>query len=187
MKTIFYLLTLGILLPIKVYSQQWSVSYFGNNLWNPGLTLEYDHLASSYYKVSPKYKKQLINKNVLLKTGGFIDPGAYSLAFVNAGFSSQKMYQNRRWVSIKISPFGAARTFLPSTFLVNDDGIISNVTFSGRWYYAPSLDWQFGLFKGNSILNRIFLGTNFMLLFPYNTYVMPLLNIQIGYQIQKNK
>lgn len=187
MKIIFYLLTLAITFPAKVYSQQWSVSYFGNNLWNPGLSFEYDHSINTYYKVTQKDKKQLIKKNVNLKTGGFVDPGAYSLTFINGGFSCQRKYQNGRWVSINISPFGAARTFLPSTFLVNNDGIVSKESYPGRWYYAPSLDWQYGLFKGNGTMNRIFLGANFMFLFPYNIYAMPLFNIQIGYQLQKKK
>jgi hypothetical protein len=175
-----------MLISVKIHAQKWTVAYTGNNLWNPGLALEYYHLVNAYYKINKKDKKQLIIKSARFEAGTFVDPDAFTFTYINVGYSSQRIYPNGRWTAIKLSPFGAARTFLPSTFHVNQDGSVSQETFPGRMYFAPALDWQFGLFKNNGILNRVFIGSNLMVLLPYNTYAMPLLNFRIGYQIQKH-
>ena len=162
--------------------------YFGNNVWNKGLSLSANKLKSTDSVNCLFHKRQKwIEKNHQLTLGFYNDQDAYSALFVNVGFY-KKRHRTKRWIYLtELKPIGLYRSFLPNTYEINEAGNVSKVTLPGRLYYAPSASLGLGRYTKKHPKNYWHADANMMVLLPYNTYVMPLVNLQIGYNFSLAK
>lgn len=166
------LLSFGLLLTWnQLPAQQISVGYAGNNLWNPGAQIGVSHPinpASRWH-----WSSQL---------GGFWDPDSYVGIYVHAGIGYEITVSEVTTIQLDIMPLGCFRSILPETYSVNDLGEVYQVTLPGTFYFAPSLRGRWvrmlRLMEG-----EWFLGLQGMLLTPYNTYSLPLLQVEAGVQL----
>ena len=158
------------------------VHYFGNNAWNSGLSISASQSRSAdSIKRLIGTDKKWVEKSYQVSGGFYNDRNAYSAVFANAGFYRRRIRRNG-WLNItELKPLGVYRSFLPETFRVNDRGEVSAVQLPGRFYYSPSASIGMGKYSKKRPKNYWHVDANLMLLLPYNTYVMPLVNLQVGY------
>ncbi len=165
-------MTFGLFLTWNQLSgQHISVGYAGNNLWNPGIQVGASLPLTS---VSPwHWTGQL---------GGFWDPDSYLGMYAQVGIGYDISVSEVTNIQLDVMPVGIFRSFLPETFSVNDLGEVSQVRLPGTFYFAPSLGarWcrMLRLMEG-----EWFLGLQGMLLTPYNTYALPLLQVEAGVRV----
>lgn len=201
MKLLDYLFKCSILITILFFSKtnceaqiqvkdlSYSISYLGNNLWNPGFKLGAIAPKTSQIKSNKKEKKRTIQTNYIGSLGFYHDQNSHSGVFVHAGWQRKKIYSNRFFIAWEGKPLGIYRSFLPETYKVAEDGSVTKVSIPGRFYLAPSASAGIGFVDRLNPNQGLFAKVNMMLLLPYNTYVMPLLNVEFGYQftLQKSK
>ncbi|MCB0835674.1 MAG: hypothetical protein KDE26_11935 [Bacteroidetes bacterium] len=158
----------------------YSFSYYGNNLWNPGLKAGagkiWKEKESTNKKGKTRYHQTTLNGNL----GFYIDPASHTGVFTDVGLIYRKFYTNDWFYSLGISPVGIYRSFLPQTYEMDTSGEINKVTLPGRFYFSPSGSLGFGKKLKNSS-NGWFARANMILLLPYNTYILPLVNVEAGY------
>lgn len=162
------------------------LAYSGNNLWNPGMKLNIFREINVKTLNQKNEKIEIRSHGINLDVGFYYDPGAYTALYSSIGYQSKVLFPNGRWIMTKVNPIGISRTFLPSTYHVQDDFTVSKVIFPGRIYYAPGLEFSWCPFRRNKFLTRTFIGADVQLLMPYNTYVLPIINIQVGYRLSKS-
>lgn len=163
------LLTLGLLIPGVSWAQQapaLSLAYWGNNLWNPGLSAGLSWQQAAH----PRWA-------LAARLGGYWDPGSHTGTLVQGGWQYAKPLGQRWQYSLGISPLGVLRAGLPRTYAVSPQGEVTRVRAPGRWYAAPGL--SLGLHHARGLFTRLHLLT----LFPYNTAFLPQLHVEIGYQL----
>lgn len=142
----------------KANAQELSIGYLGNNLWNPGISIEYDLSVG-----------ELTHSAEL---SFFSDPGSHKAAFLLYGIKLQV----KKW-DFDLEPLGIYRSFLSNTYTVDDAGNISKPSnLKGNFYYSPSLSIK------RKIGTSAYLKTQFLFLFPYNYYVLPVVNFGLGYR-----
>jgi len=178
------LLCLILVLPKSIYSQNrplsLELSYLGNNFWNPGLKASLDAGIYTAAIITSKEKTRSLQKSHRLDIGFFADPGSYRGLFINAGWQRKTIYPNRFFISWAANPIGLFRSFLHETYEVSPDGEISKVTLPGRLYLAPSFQTSLGRVSKKHPDRSCFARLNMILLIPYNTFIMPLLNVEVG-------
>jgi hypothetical protein len=157
--------------------------YHGNNLWNPGIKagagLVWRKKTTTTKKVKKRYHQTTLNGNI----GFYLDPGSHVGTFLEAGLTYRKFHPNDWFLSLGINPLGVYRSFLPETYEVDLNGNTVKKTLPGRTCFSPSGSIGFGKLRKDSP-NGWFVKTNLMFLIPYNTYILPLLNIEAGYAIK---
>lgn len=161
------------------------MSYLGNNLWNPGVKLALDTELSQQKLQSPQGKEKSLHKSHRLDAGFYVDPGSYTGLFINAGWQRKTIYPKRYFISWAANPVGLFRSFLPETYQVSPNGEIDKVALPGRLYLAPSFQAGVGRISGRHPNRSYFARLNMIILLPYNTFIMPLLNIELGCTISK--
>lgn len=144
-------------------AQEFSLGYLGNNLWNPGINLSIN--------------KTIKENNHTIDLGIFRDPGSHTAAFAVYGLQKNKA----KW-SFAAYPIGIYRSFLPKTYEVTPNGSISEPSnLAGNFYFSPAIAVKRRHFK--VLYSKI----QFLVLIPYNTFVMPVLNIGVGYRINQKR
>ncbi|MEZ4849546.1 MAG: hypothetical protein R3B93_13190 [Bacteroidia bacterium] len=141
----------------------YSFSYYGNNLWNPGLKAGAEKIwkekESTNKKGKTRYHQTTLNGNFSF----YIDPASHTGVFTDVGLTYRKFYANDWFYSVGISPIGIYRSFLAQTYQVNTSGEIKKVTLPGRFYFSPSGSIGLGKKLKNSS-NGWFARVNIMLL-----------------------
>jgi hypothetical protein len=152
-----------ILISFSLQGQELSVGYLGNNLWNPGLNLSVD--------------KKINNLNHTIDLAVFNDPGSHTAAFVLYGLQKVKP----KW-SFSAYPIGLYRSFLPNTYKIDASGQISEPSnIAGNFYFSPAISVK------RRHIKRFYTKAQVLILMPYNTFIMPVFNVGIGYVFHKEK
>lgn len=166
-----------------------NVSYHGNNLWNPGLNtgIEQPWLVST--KLNKKEKPLVLETYFNADLGFFRDFSRQTLLFTHVGINKRRYREEKGGFHYQFgfSPLGISRSFLPETWEYTERGTVEKVFLPGRWYYAPVLSLGMGKFRQGQPGTGWFVEANITTLMPYNTYLMPLLNIKAGYRIPVKK
>lgn len=165
----------------------YTVSYFGNNLWNPGLKFGAEMPKNENTITNKKGKERSILNNYAADIGFYRDGGSHVGVFLGAGWQRKKVFNKRFFITMEGKPLGFYRSFLPETYKVEDDGSIKKVGLPGRFYFAPSVSAGFGIAGKKDTERALFAKVHVITLLPYNTYIMPLLNIELGYQFNLSK
>ncbi len=190
-KNFIFSLCLSIVVSV-VYGQEkipffsnWNLtaSYFGNNLWNPGLQVGGEKVVSNNTKTKvseneslTKHLQYYINGNF----GFYIDNPTHWALFNNYQINFRRVQEKGKFISIGTGP-GIMRTFLPETYRVTDNGDIERVKLPGRLYSAPVISLGVGrLWKRNNNNAWQFKIHNFWLL-NYNNAVLPQIHVEYGY------
>jgi len=162
-----------------------NISYHGNNLWNPGLNAGVEQPWSLSQKVNRKDKALSIETYFNADLGFFRDHSRQTAVFTHLGINKRRYREDRGGFHYQFgfSPVGMYRSFLPETREYTVNGTVEQVYFPGRWYYAPVVSVGMGKFHEGQPGTGWFVEMNITTLIPYNTYIMPLLNIKLGYRL----
>ena len=165
----------------------YSIAYFGNNIANPGLKFETNSPIIIKTKEIQKKKKLRIHKHRLNWDGslGFYwDPMSHVGVFTNYGVNYEEIFTKGFKYQIGLNPVGYLRTFLPETYEVDENWNVKKVFLPGRSYYAPSFSIGIGKLRHDKRLSEWFINLNSILLLPYNTGFVPLVNLEFGYKFK---
>lgn len=162
-----------------------NLSYHGNNLWNPGLNAGIEQTWSVIQKVNRRHKPLTIETFFNVDLGFFRDYSQQTPFFTHFGINKRRYREDKGGFHYQLgfSPVGIYRSFLPETWEYSATGMVEKVFMPGRWYYAPVVSMGIGRFRNNQPGTGWFIEMNITTLIPYNTYVMPLLNLKAGYRI----
>jgi len=175
-----------------------TISYFGNMTFHPGVrgSLEKKWKVSHKHKLKSKKRKgefTLSKSRELLPTAGigfYVHPRHYGALFVDGGLKFRKSRSKSYKKSVKRwhigTGMGIYRSFLPETYEVKDDKI-KKVFLAGRTYFYPYFEFGSERSWRKNPNHAYFVAVNTLFLMPYNTTVMPLLNLQIGYRFKFDK
>jgi hypothetical protein len=166
-----------------------NLSYHGNNLWNPGLNAGIEQPWSVSQKADRKSRPVILEKYFNADLGFFRDYSRQTPFFSHLGINRRRYREDKGGFHFQFgfSPVGIYRSFLPETWEYKTDGTVEKVFLPGRWYYAPVVSMGLGRFHNNKPGTGWFVEMNITTLIPYNTYVMPLLNIKAGFRIPMKK
>ncbi len=173
--------------PYEERDYVYSVSYHGNTLWNPGLNAGLEIPRS--FETTPGRKDQTILKYRFLQAdaGFFADRRIEFAVYANGGFSWRRQKEGKSFWQLGVSPLGFYRSFLPNTYEFTDQGLVTGTVerrrFAGNFYFAPAISVQTGKISSSSPLKNWFAEINLITLMPYNTYIMPLVNVKVGYRL----
>jgi hypothetical protein len=159
------------------------VAYQGNNLWNPGLNLGLDYKWRENTRSNLRGKSRPQEFSFGTDLGFYHDPQSHSALFVQAGIQYRRYISPVWHWSTGFSPLGLYRSLLPETFEVNPLGMIETVKLPGRWYYAPDFSLGLERQRRQKSSQTWFTRLHVMLLMPYNTAVMPLLFVEVGWRL----
>ena len=197
-KKILILISLFFLLNL-VYSQNpdsnrgfksttFTFSYFENFPFKPGLKISADIILAEYVKPRIRIRKDStkINKTKTrqLLLGG--DIGFYWHHHSHTGMFNyyEISYRTIRakgfQTTIGIGP-GIYRAFYPETYEIDNSNNITKKSFAGRTYFSSVILLGYGRYRKNATLQSWHLKYNIMFLFDYNTGIMPLFNIELGF------
>jgi len=177
---VFIVLLLGVDLSAQDPGPGLKLSYYGNNLWNPGILAGLEYSRKSQHFVNRSDKSFTKEKGYTLDLGFYIDPGSYSGFHASAGAYRRIEKENGAFFQLGASPFGIFRSFLPEAYEFSGEGEISKVILPGRSYYAPGGSIGFGKAFKKAPSTRWYMDLNLTGLIPYNTYFMLLVNTEIG-------
>jgi len=165
---------------LKYPKSTYSLSYSGNNLWNPGVNAALDYPLLEWASSEAPADH---NKIVLLrgKLGFFLDPGSHAALYSNYGFSYKHVKRQSRFISLSLQPLGIYRSMFAESYAYEEDAV-RRIPFPGNFYYAPEAGIGFGKQLDPFMGNELFVNLNVMTLIPYNTYFMPLLMVDLGYR-----
>lgn len=166
-----------------------NISYHGNNLWNPGLNAGVEQSWSLVQRINKRSRPVVIEKFFNADIGFFRDYSRQTPVFTHVGINSRRyrVDKNSFHYQIGFSPVGIYRAFLPETWEYTVNGTVEKVLLPGRFYYAPVVSMGIGRYHQNQPGTGWFVELNITTLIPYNTYIMPLLNIKAGYRIPLKK
>ena len=163
----------------------YSVSYYGNNIWNPGLAfgLEYPVFEKEKSFVNKKGKAKFKKRSILLsgKLAAYWDPQNHVGLINYYGINFRRTNMKRKFINAGISPLSYYRSFLSETYEVDNNGKVERVFLPGRSYYAPTISLGLGRSKSDKKLHTWFLNMNWSFLMDYNSGVVPFLFIEYGY------
>jgi len=154
------------------------------------------------FGIERPYKIQEIQKFKKNKTKTFVKeklfsfnysmyhhPNYHTNNFLNASRISRKQKLSG-WYFETSTGVGISRTFVDgATFTVSDNGDISKIPFSGNWYALASFGLSWG-YNANLKLQKpysIYFRHQWILLFPYNSFVMPRPVIELGFKYNLEK
>ncbi|MCC5931368.1 MAG: hypothetical protein JJU28_19120 [Cyclobacteriaceae bacterium] len=166
-----------------------NLSYHGNNLWNPGLNVGVEQPWLVTSKLNRKEKPLTLETYLNADLGFFTDYSRQTPVFTHFGINKRRYRDDKGGFHYQFgfSPVGIYRSFLPETWEYTVNGTVEKVFLPGRWYFAPVLSFGMGKLRQGQPGTGWFLEMNITTLMPYNTYIMPLLNIKAGYRIPMKK
>lgn len=160
------------------------VSYYGNNLINPGLQVTGEKLLWEKQKsrvrrnqsVELSYKQYLFDTNL----GFFYDNPTY-FALLNSYVIQQREVQEKgKYTSYGVG-LGYIRTFLPETFSVASNGSVTQAKRPGNWYFAPEVTIGLGRLWKRKSSQPWRLQVHALFLTNYNLGPNILFNVEYGY------
>ncbi|MBR9860047.1 hypothetical protein GYB22_04745 [bacterium] len=164
------------------------VSYYGNNLINPGVRVGSEQRVFTIHKHRFNKRKNLSTKMVQKQfylngnAGMFIDPNSHWALTTNLGLHFRHLSPMGHQFILGADPLGFYKSFLPKTYAL-DDGEIRRKMMAGNMYYAPGFSIGYGKFKEFNKNTGWFTQLNVHFLQDYNTgYAMPLIMIEFGWQ-----
>jgi TM2 domain-containing membrane protein YozV len=164
-----------------------NIGYYGNNLWNPGLNAGIEQPWSFTQNTNKKQRAYTIEKFFNADVGFFRDYSRQTPFFTHVGINRRRNRENKIHLQMGFSPVGIYRSFLPETWEYTVNGTVEKIFLPSRWYYAPVVSMGIGRFRNNQPGTGWFVEMNLTTLIPYNTYVMPLINVKAGYRIPLKK
>jgi len=173
----------------KKLSLDYTLSYNGNILYNPGLLLGVEQVVREKVKsktvgdlVRNKYRQHVIDA----KLGFYVDNPTHWAVYNNFQYSMRWLSHRNFFTQLSLGP-GVMRTFLPETYKVSDSGDIEKVTLPGRFYFTPA--FSVGIGKSRKKVDRagwqIKLHTFWLV--NYNKGVLPQIYIELGYRFKNKK
>lgn len=158
----------------------YSLSYSGNNLWNPGVNayLDYPLLEWPSSEAPADHNRIVMLKG---KLGFFLDPGSHAALYSNYGLSYKHVNRQSSFITLSLQPLGIYRSMFAESYAFEGDAV-RRIPFAGNFYYAPEAGIGFGKQLDPFMGNELFVNLNVMTLIPYNTYFMPLLMVEMGYR-----
>ncbi|MEX2410122.1 MAG: hypothetical protein WD607_01915 [Candidatus Paceibacterota bacterium] len=227
---LMYLVLISLYFPIQAQTTapgspyRYSVAYFGNNLWNPGLKvgmevawkvktnvvkpeaeghfnrfsdengqgpsrtgtdmpvsmngLPADHVQSRKHHI----KKEWVPGASI---GLYLDPGSHAGLFTNAGIGYRRTNANGNTRFASLHPAGMYRSFLTETYRYNEQEGVERLPLPGNLYYAPAFSLGIGKFTGPALQSGWFTQLTVITLVPYNHWIMPLINLEVGIMFGK--
>ena len=157
------------------------LSYFGNNLVHGGLKVGMEFPKRSFEQITRTGKTRTIRNSYRADLGCYHHNNNHLGLFVNAGWQRTKIFSNRFFWTVSANPLGLYRSFLPKTYRVDEEGNVQRVFLPGRVYLAPSVSAGIGRVGKRHPERGWFVKGTVITLLPYNTYLMPLLNVEFGY------
>lgn len=182
-------LLLAALSSTSLYAQEnnqklyYKLSYYGNNLWNPGFSVGLEYPNSTKEITDRKGREQLLRNAISLDLAFYADPGSHAAILLHSGLNLKRIRENKLDLSLGFSPLGIYRSFLPETYNISDEGAITRVILPGRSYYAPTFSFGIGNQLPRIPLEAWFIELELTSLVPYNTYAMVLLNVKLGVKL----
>lgn len=172
---------------LMVDPSYYTVAYAGNNLWNPGVEIGAGFLLHTFPARSGK--KNLLDRQVyfLSNIGIYLDPGSHAGLYNQYGVVFRRSKSQGWFHSLELLPVGVYRSFLPETWTVEAGELAVQVILPGRTYFAPGIGYHFGNGVSEDRGGDWFAGCSMTLLIPYNTYVMPVLSIDLGLRFAGRK
>ena len=156
----------------------YEISYYGYNLVKPGIK------TSANYILKQKIKSEKINTLITNAHIGFTwYPHSHFAVFnyYQIAYRKTKVLKNK-FFTIALGP-GVYRSIYSETYQIASNGYVEKINFAGRTYFSTVLTLGNGKILKKKILKSRFINTNLMFLFDYNTSVVPLLSIEIGFRI----
>lgn len=167
---------------------RYSVAYFGNNLWNPGLKLGMEYTWKVNTNVVKSEAEGIFTKKEWIpgaNIGLYLDPGSHAGLFTNAGIGYRRINAkgNARFASLH--PAGIYRSFLTETYRFNEQGDVERVPLPGNFYFAPAFSLGIGKFTDPALQSGWYTRLTVITLIPYNHWIMPLINLETGFMLGK--
>jgi len=170
----------------------YEASYFGNNAWTPGLKLGATYQLWEKVKTKTSKKGKEKRKSFELLAAGNL--GFYSHPKNHKGFFNNydmliKKTSTKGWNCFAGTGMGIYRSVLPETYEVSESGEVSQVFLPGNWYFTSQILVGFGkdYLDSTAIINGWFLRNTNLFLFGYNTFTLPLLNLEAGVKINLHR
>ncbi len=157
-----------------------NLSYYGNNIWNPGFNAGLDFTHGVEYGKSRNGGDYTRQKHINLDIGFFVDPGSHTGLLIHSGFNHRKFQEGKLNLHLGGSPLGLFRTFLPESEGDAGSEESSGTSVSGRYYYAPTLSLGIGKFRNNTPGTGWFFDVDITSLIPNRNYVMFMVNTRLG-------
>lgn len=166
-----------------------NISYHGNNLWNPGLNVGVEQPWLLSKKLNRSGKSLTLETYFNADVGFFRDYSRQTPFFTHFGVNKRRYREDKDGFHYQFgfSPVGFYRSFLPETWEYTVNGTVEKVFFPGRLYYAPVVNIGMGKLHQNQPGTGWFVEMNITTLMPYNTFIMPLFNVKVGYRIPMKK
>ena len=163
-------------------------SYFENFPFKPGLKISADIILAEYVIHKTKIKKDStkINKTIMRQfllggdIGFYYHPRSHTGLFNYYEISYRKIYAKGFQTTIGMGP-GLYRAFYNETYEVDNLNNISRKSFAGRTYFSSVIALGYGRYRKNTTLQSWHLKYNIMFLYNYNTGILPLFNIELGF------
>lgn len=165
----------------------YSVSYHGNTIWNPGLNAGVE-IPRAFATTTNKREQTILKYKFFQADAGFFADRRIEFAlYANGGLTWRRQKDNKLFWQLGISPVGFYRSFLPNTYEFTDEGLVTGtverLTLAGNFYFAPAISFQTGKISSSRPISNWFAEVNLITLMPYNTYIMPLVNVKVGYRL----
>jgi hypothetical protein len=165
----------------------YTISYAGNNAWNPGIAFDSGFLLKSGHKHRNRGNSILKQSYFLTRYGFYLDPGSHAAFYGQYGFSFRKTGPEGWFRSLEVLPLGSYRSFLPETWAVEEGEPPRRLSLAGRTYFAPGINVQVGKHHSDDQEKGWFAGCGLTFLIPYNTYVMPVFTAELGWRFSVRK
>jgi len=159
-------------------------SYYGNNLWNPGLQVTGQKLVfeRTIKKMQSNEKLKVKHQQVCFDAslGFYYDNPTHWTIHNSYEVLYRRVRKKGKYRSIGLGG-GYLRTLLPETYRVDPQGQVSKVSLPGEWYGAPVISLGIGRLWKRSGTNPWRLQIHGKLLLNYNNSTSPMLNVEYGY------
>ncbi|MEO0895632.1 MAG: hypothetical protein AAFY71_04510 [Bacteroidota bacterium] len=162
--------------PLSAQNRMLELTYSGNNLWNPGFRLAIVQDWKEEKTSTLLGKERSTSWSKMITAGLYHDVESHTGFYIQAGALYRNVGEKGWFFDAELSPLGLYRSFLTETWAVDDNGNVSQVRLPGRTYLAPAA----ALHLGKAGKREWFVGGRVMTLLPYNTYILPLLMIELG-------
>jgi hypothetical protein len=167
---------------------RYSVAYFGNNLWNPGLKLGMEYSRKVKANIDSQGAEDIFPKKEWVpgaNIGVYLDPGSHAGLFTDAGIGYRRTSAKGSTRFVSLHPAGIYRSFLTETYRYNEEVGVEHVTLPGNFYFAPSFSLGIGKLTGPALQSGWFTQLTVITLVPYNHWLMPLINLEAGIMFGK--
>jgi hypothetical protein len=175
-----------------LFSQTYRVAYVQHNLSQPGITIAKPITWTSKIKDKKKKKglKQIGKTNLILPQFTYYN---HIRKENNFSFGAELVRQRHRikpanWKCETAFGLHYVRSFNAGKTFELRDGEFKRIRFAGQNYLAPSLSYSLsrGFLKKRSTPIHAFLKPQVLFLMPYNSSVIPSVNIQFGVNVRLN-